>query len=116
MGQMVKAVAVYDELFWTHRGYAGGAIGYLEEFREFHDHCGENDTLPALFGFAPSERLHGARLECRALHLAPSRYRTRFFCRVRTRALPHPSPGRVHWASTEIKGVNIAALEQARLS
>ncbi len=57
MGDMVKAVAVYDRPFWRDQGLAGAAISYAGPFREFHDHSGPDGAPAALFGFAPSAPL-----------------------------------------------------------
>ncbi|TYL51737.1 FAD-dependent oxidoreductase [Nocardioides sp. BGMRC 2183] len=54
MGEVVKAVAVYETAFWRSEGLAGAAVSYRGPFREFHDMSGDAGTVPALFGFAPS--------------------------------------------------------------
>lgn len=59
MSSMVKAVAVYDDAFWRAEGLAGAAISYAGPFREFHDLSGPGGMPPALFAFAPAERLVG---------------------------------------------------------
>lgn len=59
MAGMVKAVAVYDHAFWRDDGLAGSGISYAGPFREFHDLSGPGGIPPALFGFAPAERLQG---------------------------------------------------------
>ena len=58
MGDVVKAVAVYDEPFWRADGLAGAAVSYRGPFREFHDHSGfEANGRGAIFGFAPAAQL-----------------------------------------------------------
>lgn len=61
MGDMIKAVAVYDQPFWRSEQLAGSAISYRGPFREFHDHSGpDDDGLGAIFGFAPAAALPNA--------------------------------------------------------
>ncbi len=58
MGEMVKAIAVYDEPFWRAENLAGSAISYRGPFGEFHDHSGADARSGgAIFGFAPAVRL-----------------------------------------------------------
>lgn len=56
MGEMVKAVAVYDSPFWRNHQLAGLAMSYKGPFREIHDHSGPtgDSQSGALFGFAHS--------------------------------------------------------------
>ncbi len=56
MGEMVKAVAVYDSPFWRNHQLAGSAMSYKGPFREIHDHSGPtgDSQTGALFGFAHS--------------------------------------------------------------
>lgn len=54
MGQVVKAIAVFDEPFWRARGLAGAALSHAGPFREFHDHSGPDGAAPAIFAFAPA--------------------------------------------------------------
>lgn len=63
MGEVVKAVAVYDRAFWRDRGLAGAAVSHVGPFREFHDHSGVDGTPAAIFGFAPSATLAGLATE-----------------------------------------------------
>ena len=61
MGDMIKAVAVYDQPFWRAEQLAGSAISYRGPFREFHDHSGTSSDSPgAIFGFAPAPALPDA--------------------------------------------------------
>ena len=131
MGQMVKAVAVYDEPFWRSEGLAGAAMSYAGSFREFHDHSGPEGTPPAIFGFAPAERfadsdereiakvfrselvrLFGARAkQTREIHVvdwsresftSPRRPSAlRSTASYGARIFHTPLLGRVHWATTE---------------
>ncbi len=58
MGDVVKAIAVYDEPFWRAENLAGSAMSYRGPFGEFHDHSGADArTGGAIFGFAPAARL-----------------------------------------------------------
>ncbi|MFT3661638.1 MAG: FAD-dependent oxidoreductase [Gordonia sp. (in: high G+C Gram-positive bacteria)] len=59
MGDMVKAVAVYDDPFWRAQGLAGSAMSHVGPFREFHDHSGPEETPGAIFGFAQSASVVG---------------------------------------------------------
>ncbi|HLS74353.1 MAG TPA: FAD-dependent oxidoreductase [Actinomycetaceae bacterium] len=54
MGDMVKAVAVFDRPFWRGQGLSGSAMSHAGVFREFHDHSGPDGTPAAIFGFAPT--------------------------------------------------------------
>jgi monoamine oxidase len=54
MGDMIKAVAVYDQPFWRAVGLAGSAFSYAGPFSEFHDLSGPDAAPAALFGFAPT--------------------------------------------------------------
>jgi monoamine oxidase len=54
MGGVVKAVAVFDEPFWTRQGLSGSAISNIGPFREFHDMSGPDGSPAALLGFASS--------------------------------------------------------------
>src|SRR5699024_5162261 len=63
MGEMVKAVACYQEPFWSAEGLSGSAISHVGPFRELHDHCGPDGTPAALFAFAPAPSLAGAERE-----------------------------------------------------
>src|SRR5699024_7697579 len=60
MGEMVKAVACYQEPFWRAEGLSGSAISHAGPFRELHDHCGPDGTPAAVFAFAPAASLAGA--------------------------------------------------------
>ncbi|MFZ8981719.1 MAG: flavin monoamine oxidase family protein [Candidatus Nanopelagicales bacterium] len=60
MGQVVKAIAVYDDAFWRTAGWSGSAISYRGPFTEFHDHSGRDHHPAAIFAFAASERYVGA--------------------------------------------------------
>ena len=62
MGQVVKAIAVYDEAFWHTAGLSGSAVSYRGPFTEFHDHSGRAGDPAAIFGFAPAERFRDASL------------------------------------------------------
>ncbi|HMR50065.1 MAG TPA: NAD(P)/FAD-dependent oxidoreductase [Arachnia sp.] len=57
MGDIVKAVAIYDDAAWREEGLAGSAISYVGPFREFHDHSGPGGRPSAIFAFAPSQLL-----------------------------------------------------------
>lgn len=59
MGDMVKAVAVFERAFWRDDALAGSAVSYAGPFREIHDHSGPDGTPAALFGFAPASLLAG---------------------------------------------------------
>lgn len=54
MGDITKAVAVYDAPFWRESGLAGAAISYRGPFRELHDMSRADGVTAALFGFAPA--------------------------------------------------------------
>jgi monoamine oxidase len=60
MGDIVKAVAVYEVPFWRADDLAGTAISYRGPFREFHDHSGPDDGPGAIFGFASGTALGNA--------------------------------------------------------
>ena len=60
MGDVVKAVAVYDRPFWRGDGLAGSAVSHVGPFRELHDHSGPGGVPAAVFGFAAAERFRGA--------------------------------------------------------
>lgn len=62
MGQVVKAVAVYDDAFWHAAGLSGSAVSYRGPFTEFHDHSGRDGDPAAIFGFAPAGRFVDASL------------------------------------------------------
>lgn len=55
MGDMVKAVAIYDRPFWREQGLSGFVFSEAGPFREFHDHSTADDRLAAVFGFAPAD-------------------------------------------------------------
>lgn len=58
MGDMVKAIAIYDSPVWQASGLAGSAISYRGPFQEFHDHSGPDTSgAAAIFGFARSATL-----------------------------------------------------------
>lgn len=59
MGQVVKAIAVYDDAFWRNVGRSGSAISYRGPFSEFHDHSGPDHQPAAIFAFASAERFAG---------------------------------------------------------
>lgn len=60
MGDMVKAVAIFDRAFWRDEHLAGSAVSYVGPFRELHDHSGPEGAPAALFGFAPVARFAGS--------------------------------------------------------
>ncbi|MEY3734508.1 MAG: hypothetical protein RL347_1867 [Actinomycetota bacterium] len=60
MGQVVKAIAVYDKAFWRTAGWSGSAISYRGPFTEFHDHSGPDHRPAAIFAFAAAERFAGS--------------------------------------------------------
>lgn len=130
MGNMVKAVATYDEPFWRAEGLAGAAMSHRGPFRELHDHSGPEGTPAALFGFAPGMphtgagsgpqhaafteqlvRLFGPRAaDSREVHVVDwgaERYTQPAGptegSGAAFGAAPYQQPvhGRVHWASTE---------------
>ncbi|TCC36379.1 flavin monoamine oxidase family protein [Kribbella speibonae] len=130
MGQVVKAVAVYERSFWRDAGLSGAAVSYRGPFREFHDHSGPPGGQAAIFGFADSREFDGeaeiadvfrrqlvqlfgpdadrplrivARDWSREPHTTPS---AGLSPRATTATFGHPvfrSPanGPIHWASTE---------------
>ncbi|MHA2789642.1 flavin monoamine oxidase family protein [Corynebacterium sp. S7] len=59
MGNMAKAVAVYESPFWREAQLAGAAMSYVGPFREIHDHSGPDGSPAALFGFAPAAAVAG---------------------------------------------------------
>lgn len=61
MGDVVKAVAVFDEPFWRSTGLSGSAMSHAGPFGEFHDHCGPDGQGAALFAFAAAA--HVAHLD-----------------------------------------------------
>lgn len=63
MGDVVKAVAVYETPFWREVGLAGAGVSYRGPFREFHDMSRADGATPALFGFAPAAAFSDADLE-----------------------------------------------------
>ncbi len=63
MGDVVKAVAVFDQPSWRDEGLAGAAISHLGPFREVHDHSGPHGSPAALFGFAAAAAFDGAMPE-----------------------------------------------------
>ncbi len=131
MGAVVKAVAVYDRVFWRDVGLAGAAVSHVGPFGELHDHSGPHARPAAIFGFAGAEQFAGA--DCGQVAAAFTGQLTRLFGRraatplqVRvvdwsrqrytTPAAPSPGAstgtyghrlwqepvlGRLHWASTE---------------
>ncbi|MGC3953215.1 MAG: FAD-dependent oxidoreductase [Propionicimonas sp.] len=60
MGDIIKAVAVYDEPFWRSHHLAGAAISYQGPFQEFHDHSAADGGPGAIFGFARATTFPGA--------------------------------------------------------
>lgn len=131
MGDVVKAVAVYDRPFWRAAGLAGSAISHLGPFRELHDHSGPGGRPAALFGFAPAAQFDGAAsgqvADAFARQLArlfgphaadPRRIHVTDWSREQHTNPRTPAPaastasyghplfgrpvaGRIHWASTE---------------
>lgn len=131
MGDVVKAVATFDEPFWRSAGLSGSAMSHAGPFREFHDHSGPDGRTAALFAFASAA--HVAHLDLDQIDVAFRRQLVRLFgaaaAQVRTTHVvdwsrePHTSPSepavgastrtygapafqqplhdRVHWASTE---------------
>ena len=63
MGEIVKAVAVFDAPFWREQGLSGAAVSYVGPFRELHDHSGAAGTPAAIFGFAPVQLLRDVAAE-----------------------------------------------------
>lgn len=63
MGDVVKAVAVYETPFWRLSGLAGAAVSHRGPFREVHDMSGTDGATPALFGFAPAAAFPGRAVE-----------------------------------------------------
>lgn len=143
MGDVVKAVAVFDQPFWRELGLSGSAISYAGPFREFHDHSGPDGTPAAIFAFAPAAvfsgigtaaidgyfrdqlgRLFGQEARaCREIHIAD--WSTERFTAPQTPAASTSSAGfsapafrdasngRIHWASTEISAAYAGHLEGA---
>jgi monoamine oxidase len=143
MGDVVKAVAVYDAPFWRSAGLAGAAVSHLGPFRELHDHSGPGGIPAALFGFAAAAHVRGASeqdLEAafrqQLLRLfgpdaaAPREVHVVDWSRERYTSPRAPSPrassstyghpllqqpvaGRLHWASTETATRHAGHLEGA---
>lgn len=59
MGDMVKAVAIYDRPFWREQGLSGHVLSEAGPFRELHDHSTADDHLAAIFGFASADLMVG---------------------------------------------------------
>ncbi len=143
MGEIVKAVAVYDHAFWRLDGLAGSAISYTGPFQEFHDHSGPDGDAPAIFAFAPAARLAQRDLAelgqvfCAQLvrlfgaaAAQPTATHIVDWSREQFTAPRRPSPqastatygapafqhavhGRIHWASTETATANAGHIEGA---
>lgn len=131
MGDMVKAVAVYEYSFWRDRGLAGFGVSHAGPFREFHDHSGPAAKPAALFGFAPAAFFGGARGNRIAISFVEQLMRTygrdaacprdvhfvdwsaqRYTAPETVRSdattatygaaiFRHPVSNRIHWAATE---------------
>lgn len=143
MGDMVKAVAVFDEPFWRTDRLSGSAVSYRGPFREFHDHSGLHGSPAALFAFAPAVqfrdldtdtinqhfrqqliRLFGTpAADVRQVHLIDWS-REQFTTPAEpapdtttstygARAFHSPVSGRIHFASTETAEVRPGHLEGA---
>ncbi|WP_196807905.1 FAD-dependent oxidoreductase [Mycobacterium sp. 141] len=143
MGDMVKAVAIYDEAFWRTDRLSGSAISYRGPFREFHDHSGSDGNPPALFAFAPAQHFRGVdadTIDCvfgqqlvRLFGVAATRVRQTHIIdwsreqfttpaqpahnagthTYGARAFHQPALGRIHWASTETADMYAGHLEGA---
>lgn len=128
MGDMVKAIAIYDRPVWQADDLAGSAISYRGPFREFHDHSGPEGTgTAAIFGFAPAaalpkvtdaeiaelfrqqlERIFGTATG-QPQHIVVTNWANERYTSPtgsgRTETSPNPATlkpiGRIHWASTE---------------
>lgn len=59
MGDMVKAVAIYERPFWREQGLSGFVFSEAGPFRELHDHSTAGDRVPAIFGFASATAMTG---------------------------------------------------------
>lgn len=57
MGGMIRAIAIYDRPFWRDEGLSGLVLSEEGPFRELHDHSAFDDSLFAIFGFAPAESM-----------------------------------------------------------
>lgn len=57
MGDMVKAVAIYNRPYWREQGLSGFVFSQSGPFRELHDHSTVGDRAAAIFGFSPAESL-----------------------------------------------------------
>lgn len=140
MGDMIKAIAVYDQPVWHADDLAGSAISYRGPFREFHDHSGPEGTgAAAIFGFAPAAALPEARdAESAELfreqlgrifgaatgqpqHIVVTNWANERYTNPtgagRAETAPNPaglkSTGRIQWASTETAGAFSGHIEGA---
>lgn len=142
MGDMVKAVAVYEQPFWRAERLAGSAISYRGPFREFHDHSGPAADGPgALFGFAPAQALPQANNDDIAAafahqlvrifgsaaadpqHVAVTNWATERYTTpprsvqggtgMGNRIFSQPTAQRIHWASTETADAFAGHIERA---
>ncbi len=59
MGDMIKAVAIYQRPFWREQGLSGFVYSETGPFRELHDHSTADDRVVAIFGFASAESMAG---------------------------------------------------------
>ena len=143
MGDIVKAVAVFDKPYWRDVGLAGAAVSHRGPFREVHDHSGPGGSPAALLGFAAAapfdgvsperigaafadqlRRLFGAASATpRHIHVTdwsaePYTSPRAVSPRAATTSYGHPlyqraTAGRIHWASTETSAQNAGHIEGA---
>ncbi len=143
MGDIVKAVAVFDQPYWREVGLAGAAVSHRGPFREIHDHSGPGGNPAALFGFAAASAFDGASFEqigeafadqLRRLfgaaaeqprHIHVTDWSAERYTSPRapspgaaTTSYGHPryqqvTAGRIHWASTETSAQNAGHIEGA---
>ncbi len=143
MGDVVKAVATFDEPFWRAAELSGSAVSYAGPFRQFHDHSGPSGNPAALFAFAAAA--HVGHLESDAIDVAFRDQLVRMFgataLRVRSThvvdwsrepftaprrlaaqastktfgaaAFRQPVHDRVYWASTETATAHAGHIEGA---
>lgn len=57
MGDVAKAVVVYDTPFWRGSGLSGSAVSHSGPLWEIHDISGPDGSPAALFGFATAQDL-----------------------------------------------------------